>query len=961
VVAAAGYGKTTSVRRWLARSPANWTVLDEPTPEQLQVLADRLVDGHQVVVTARQPLPTLPASWRGTGAVVERGPADLALTPAATADLLRRDHGLRDPDLAGRVRDVTAGWPALVRLAGAALSSGPAGVENLPALLAGPGSPVAAYLDAEVLAPLPAPARRLLRDLAGLGPVTGELCRAIGHRRSAEALGLLVRTGLLVGARSPGAPAWRVVPLLEHVVRHRWPRSAAEDRRLGAAAAVWYAAHEQPGAAILAYRLAGDAASCARLLAAHGPAWVAAGGARTIAEVVDWLPAGERSVPIRTLRGEALLVTGDDDAALAELGALADETADPTGVPPAVAWRLGAVHYRRADPKAAVAAFARGRTGRGPCPDSAMLLALDAASRWMLGDAESCGALAERAVRAADRAGDDRARAAAHVALAMHAMLVGDGAANAAHDDTALRYAEAAGDLVLAARIRINRSGRLLAEARYAETVTEARLAAGLAETTECPAILGVALCNEGDALARLARLDEAEQRYERALAIFQRRRSRKLAYPLIGLGAIHRWCGRHGLARAAYEEAVRVTDEGEQQGLVAALAGLARVLADVDLAEAPRVAARARAVAAGPYVTAALLAAGWVALRAGDPAAATRAADEAAETARRYRDRAGLAEALELSAAAADDPATARHALREAAGTWRVTGAVLDPDRLAVTLAALPGADVATRVAGLVARERLDAAGVPVPAPDQVPPVAIRTLGGFEVSVEGVPVPAPAWRSRKARDLLRILLGQRGRPVARERLVDLLWGNGEDAAKLAHRLSVALSTLRGVLDPGRHAPSDHFVLADGSGVALDVTHVSVDLELFLGEVAYGLRLRERGSAEDARAILASAERRYTGDFLADEPYEDWAGSMREEARAAYLHTTRALADLCRRSGRVDDAVRYLLRLLDHDPYDERGHQDLVATLAEAGRHGESRRARARYVAAMAEIDVAPR
>ncbi|WP_425394388.1 hypothetical protein [Actinoplanes subtropicus] len=49
-----------------------------------------------------------------------------------------------------------------------------------------------------------------------------------------------------------------------------------------------------------------------------------------------------------------------------------------------------------------------------------------------------------------------------------------------------------------------------------------------------------------------------------------------------------------------------------------------------------------------------------------------------------------------------------------------------------------------------------------------------------------------------------------------------------------------------------------------------------------------------------------------------------------------------------------------MLRLLDHDPYDERAHLDLVDVLAESGRHGESRRARERYLAAMTEIGVTP-
>ncbi|GAA3453530.1 AfsR/SARP family transcriptional regulator [Dactylosporangium matsuzakiense] len=221
--------------------------------------------------------------------------------------------------------------------------------------------------------------------------------------------------------------------------------------------------------------------------------------------------------------------------------------------------------------------------------------------------------------------------------------------------------------------------------------------------------------------------------------------------------------------------------------------------------------------------------------------------------------------------------------------------------------------------------------------------------------------MPAPEWRSRKARDLLRILISQRGRSVPRERLTDLLWGDEEEPARLAHRLSVALSTVRAVLDPRRLAPADHFVLADQASVALDVTHLAVDLETFLTGAAYGLRLREHGDPQAARTVLAAAEGRYTGDFLADEPYGDWATPVREEARAAYLHVVRELAELARHAGRVDEAARYLLRLLHHDPYDERAHLDLVRLLSDAGRHGEARRAHDRYLAAMAEIGVTPR
>ncbi|MFD0599668.1 hypothetical protein ACFQZ4_51210 [Catellatospora coxensis] len=60
-----------------------------------------------------------------------------------------------------------------------------------------------------------------------------------------------------------------------------------------------------------------------------------------------------------------------------------------------------------------------------------------------------------------------------------------------------------------------------------------------------------------------------------------------------------------------------------------------------------------------------------------------------------------------------------------------------------------------------------------------------------------GQVVPASSWQSRKARDLLRILVGRRGRPVPRSELSELLWPDG-DVQRTGHRLSVLLNIVRG-------------------------------------------------------------------------------------------------------------------------------------------------------------------
>jgi DNA-binding SARP family transcriptional activator len=103
---------------------------------------------------------------------------------------------------------------------------------------------------------------------------------------------------------------------------------------------------------------------------------------------------------------------------------------------------------------------------------------------------------------------------------------------------------------------------------------------------------------------------------------------------------------------------------------------------------------------------------------------------------------------------------------------------------------------------------------------------------------------------------------------------------------------------------------------------------------------------------------LVAAEAAYTGEFLEEDAYEDWAVALREEARATYTAVVRALADDALRRGDVDATTRYALRALECDPYDESAHLGLVGALDGAGRHGEARRRFRLYCARMDELGV---
>ncbi|MEV4120490.1 BTAD domain-containing putative transcriptional regulator [Micromonospora sp. NPDC049645] len=1008
VTAAAGFGKTTAVRdrlrgvavRWhdaslLTRSEAVpvatteplWLVADEVErvdPAGAVAFAESLPAQCRLVVVGRTPAAGGLARWRARGLLAELGPEELALSRPQVEALLQHEYGARDGHPVWRW---TGGWPALVHLTGQAMTrpDRPGSERALLNWLTAPDTALADFLGAEVLDSLSPAEMALLTDAAELDPLTVDLAVELGHE--ATTVDALRRAGLLRVAGEPGH--FRVVPLLATFLRPRRRRDV-----LGRAAG-WYAGHDLPLAAVRALRSVGRTDEAVELLASRGESVLAVGGAATVIQATEELPPARRPEPLRLLHAQALYTTGESAAALRMLTEQRAERSGP--VDPALAWRLGSLHYLSGDPRAALEVFrhaavpdpdddpAGSVAGTGPASDAdpsgtdpsgtdpsgtdpaaggrvpadadlARLYSWTATVHWLLGDLPACTVAADAAMRAAARANEPGALAAAHVARALHAKLAGDPQGNGEHYERALAYAEEARDAVQVTRIRSNRASRLIDDARFAEALAEARPGARLAEEIGHVPMHALALVNEGEALVGLGRLDEALAVFERSVWLYRRTGSRMVAYPLLGVAGIHRRRGRVVQAGAAYEETVEIAEAaGDRQALVPALAGLARLVAARDPQAALGYADRA--LAAEPTSTVANLALGWARLATGDAEQAAELAGLAAQAARRLQERALLPEALELMGSAATSPAAARRAWREALALWEAAEATLDADRVRAALGVLPGASTDDRIAGKLAAARLALSGVEW-TPAGTPPyrLAVRTFGRFEVTSGAGEV--VTWQSRKARDLLRILVARRGRPVPREELGEMLWPD-ENPAKVGHRLSVALSTVRGSLDPEKRMPADHFLLSAQGSVALDTVRIDIDLEDFLLAVEHGLRLHREGRTGQARAVLDDAQRLYTGDFLGDEPYDDWAVPVREEARATYLRVLRALVDLARDGGDTADAVGFLYQILQFDPYDENAHTTLIELLTGHGWHGEAQRAQVRYREAMGELAAA--
>ncbi|MGI8875120.1 MAG: BTAD domain-containing putative transcriptional regulator [Egibacteraceae bacterium] len=931
-----------------------------PSARLVEELCRQAPPGLHIVLSSRDEPPFLVSRMRGQGLLVEIGADALALRVDDTRALLTQVVGPEGAALAEAVRKVTGGWAAAVRMAAEALAAAGTGDPgDILARLSRPGGVLFAYLVDEVLAACPPRVRRLLSHAAALDRVTGPLCEELGLAHASEDLAALARRGMFIEPPF-GADDWYALTgLAREAITAALPLSRPRRRDLRRRAAAWCLARGHLEDGLRALRAADDPEALRTLLVERGPDLIAAGAASSVLQAVRGLPRDARRA-VDELEGEALLVRGEWDTALACLERAATEVET---LPPGLAWRIGLVHYLRGRTDAALVAFDRGRLDSPDRVAVAHLLAWHATARWRISDLAVGRHLADRALQVAAAAGDDSAMASAHTVLAMLASTEDDMAACDAHNWAGLAAAERVSDTLAVVRLLGNMGSHANDEGRHSDGLELLERAVRLADISGYSAFRVVALNNRGDAFRGLGRLEEAVADYAASRQICAQLGLRKACYPLSGLGEVHRLRGDDTLARSSFEEAAALAREaGDLHGLVPALAGLARTLARSDPRTA-RAAVQELTGGAAGQAPPSLLAAGWVALADGDAAGAARLADSAAASARRRRARVQLAEALELNALAAPLPDVTLARLHDAEAVWRDIDDPVGTLRTQLAAATLRGAHDAAHDA----RHRLRALGVDAgmvaaagPAPVAAAPAAVevRVLGPFQVRRQGEVVPLAAWRSRKARDLLRILVAKRGRPVPREELIEALWPE-EDPERTGQRLSVALSTLRRVLDPDRRFDADRFVRTADQAVSLDLAQVVVDAERFLVDVTAGLVAIDSDRVAAAR-LLAAADRAYAGDAFEDSPYEPWAGPLRDEVRAAHIALLRCLAIEASQTDRIDAATRYCLRLLERDRYDEDAHLLLVATHVAAGRHGEARRHYQQYHELMTDLGVEP-
>ena len=225
----------------------------------------------------------------------------------------------------------------------------------------------------------------------------------------------------------------------------------------------------------------------------------------------------------------------------------------------------------------------------------------------------------------------------------------------------------------------------------------------------------------------------------------------------------------------------------------------------------------------------------------------------------------------------------------------------------------------------------------------EELPPrLVVRALGRTSIEVGGEAA-TEEWLGHRPGQLLKYLVCERGRVVPLEELLEVFWPHAGRSG--ASSVRQAIHTLRDRLEPQRpRGRASGYVVARPGGYELAPGRVSIDADDFEARARDGLRALQRGDTERAQETLTAAARAYAGNFLADEPYAEWALSERERLRDLAAQVLRGLADMCRVADDEDAVAAHLQRLVELEPLDLEAQRELIGLMLRRGRHSEALR-----------------
>jgi DNA-binding SARP family transcriptional activator len=221
------------------------------------------------------------------------------------------------------------------------------------------------------------------------------------------------------------------------------------------------------------------------------------------------------------------------------------------------------------------------------------------------------------------------------------------------------------------------------------------------------------------------------------------------------------------------------------------------------------------------------------------------------------------------------------------------------------------------------------------------VPTLEAYCLGKFQVRVNCKII--EHWRSTKAKYILKHLITDGGRPVPKDILIEAIWP-GCEPSQGNNNLKAAVRALRQTLnhDNGTSEVSPGILFADGNYMINPEVDLWVDAEQFERHCKAGRRFEGEVKLVEAIREHKAAEALYRGDYLEDDPFEEWTYLRREALKDEYMFVLGKLAEYSMRAKNYEDCIGYCQKILSKDCCREDTYQRLMCCYNRLGQRSRA-------------------
>lgn len=236
-----------------------------------------------------------------------------------------------------------------------------------------------------------------------------------------------------------------------------------------------------------------------------------------------------------------------------------------------------------------------------------------------------------------------------------------------------------------------------------------------------------------------------------------------------------------------------------------------------------------------------------------------------------------------------------------------------------------------------------------------------VYTLGTFQAWLGDTLIQPDGWRREKTRHLFQLMITNRDAPLDREQIFEHLWP-GADPSVSTRNFKVALNTLYNVLEPARKPGNDStFILREGTIYGLRPgADIWLDADIFTA-LLNGAENIPSEEPFTAIPLLEKAIGLYSGEYLPDTRYENWAAIERENLSVKFLRAADRLCELYLQRKQYRETIELSQQILQQDNCWERAYRHMMSAYSQMGDHGQMARTYQRCLNTLrSELDVPP-